>query len=119
MTVYKSIVAAPHDAIDWQPGFNGVALDDETTLVWCSDHDRADPPRSASALGGFVSGFETLDSHPEAASAGGGLETSSDHPQVDAGPPSSDQATWDGVEQVVRSIDARNGDVVVWDGFSD
>lgn len=80
--IVEAVLDSPDDYI---AGVNGVVLDDAHTMVLASDHEDATPKVTKDRLDEFVSGYETVNSHPEAGSVGseirrrdGGLIDSSD-----------------------------------------
>lgn len=60
--IVKSVLDKPQK---FDNGISGVVLDGEHTLVFKSDHN-SDATTVNNELDAFVSGFETVDSHPDA-----------------------------------------------------
>lgn len=114
MTVYTRIVKAVLDSPgDFAPGVSGAVLDDEHTLVWCSDHPARGVQKDDTDLDGFVSEYETVEEHPNEAAVGGELSTPDDHPLADTST-FPDNAKFDGSKVPTEAVE--NGRVI-WERF--
>ncbi len=59
--IVKAVLDSPED---YEPGINGVVLDDSHTMLLASDHDDATPRVTKDKLDAFAAGYETVNSHP-------------------------------------------------------